>query len=307
MSDVMNIFNRSAVRAHRDRAAPRFRDYDFLFSECADRLGDRLLDMTRTFPVALDLGCHGGDVAHFIPPRSAVETLINCDLSPAMAHVARSSNRRPTVCGDEEFLPFKEQSLDLVTSNLSLHWVNDLPGAMAQIRRALKPDGLFLASLLGGETLKELRDALSAAEMEVESGFSPRTSPFADVKDAGNLLSRAGFALPVADTEVITVSYGDPLKLMTDLRGMGEANATALRRTTFSRRATLMRAAEIYMEKYAGDDGRVPATFEIIFLTAWVPHESQQKPLQPGSGKVSLSNVFMEDDNVFMEDDEEAN
>ncbi len=296
MSDVMNIFNRRAVRAHRDRAAATFRDFDFLFSECADRLGDRLMDITRTFPVAVDLGCHGGEVSHFVPPRSAIETLINCDISPAMAEIARTSNRRPTIAGDEEFLPFKEQSLDLVISNLSLHWVNDLPGAFAQIRRALKPDGLFLASMLGGETLKELRDALSAAEIEMESGFSPRTSPFTEVKDAGNLLSRAGFALPVADTETITVSYGDPLKLMTDLRGMGEANATQLRRSSFSRRATLLRAAEIYMEKYATEEGRLPATFEIINLTAWVPHESQQKPLQPGSGNVSLSTMFMEED-----------
>ncbi len=296
MSDMMNIFNRRAVRAHRDRAATTYRDFDFLFTEVAERLGDRLLDITRGFPVALDLGSRGGDMARFIPPRSAVETLINFDLSPAMAARARATNGNISLCGDEEFLPFREHTLDLVISNLNLHWVNDLPGALSQIRRALKPDGLFLAALLGGETLKELRMALAAAEIEIESGFSPRMSPLTEVKDAGNLLSRAGFALPVADTETITVSYGDPLKLMADLRGMGETNATALRRTSFSRRATLMRAAEIYLEKYATRDGRLPATFEIIYLTAWAPHESQQKPLQPGSGKVSLSTMFMDDD-----------
>jgi len=292
----MTIFNRAAVRHHRERAARSFGDFNFLFTECAERLGDRLLDITRTFPTALDLGCHDGAMARFIPPRSAVETLVHCDLSPAMAGLAQANSGCLAMAGDEEFLPIRDQSLDLVVSNLSLHWVNDLPGAMTQIRRALKPDGLFLAAMLGGETLKELRDALTTAEIEREGGLSPRTSPFAEVKDAGNLLSRAGFALPVADTETITVSYADPLKLMADLRGMGETNAHALRRPSFSRRTTLMRACEIYLEKFATGDGRLPATFEIVYLTAWVPHESQQKPLQPGSGQVSLGTLFLGDD-----------
>lgn len=296
MSDVMNIFNRRAVRHHRNRAAQSLADFDFLFSECAERLGDRLLDITRTFPLALDLGSHNGEMARHIPVKSAVETLIHSDLSPAMSACARQNSGQSSFACDEEFLPIKEQSLDLVISNLSLHWVNDLPGALTQTRRALKPDGLFLAALFGGETLKELRDSMMAAEIELEGGMSPRTSPFAEVKDVGNLLSRAGFALPVADTETLTVSYGDPLKLMTDLRGMGEANANSLRRTTFSRRTTLMRAMELYVEKYTNDDGRIPATFEIIYLTAWAPHESQQKPLQPGSGQVSLGNLFMGDE-----------
>lgn len=296
MSENMNIFNRKAVRHHRDRAAATLADFDFLFGEVAERLGDRLLDVTRTFPVALDLGCHGGELAAHIPPKSGIEKLIQCDVSPAMAQRAKSETGHVCLSVDEEFLPFKEQSLDLVISNLSLHWVNDLPGALTQIRRALKPDGLFLAALLGGDTLHELRDAWMSAEIELEGGMSPRTSPSAEVKDAGNLLSRAGFALPVADTETLTVSYAHPLKLMADLRGMGETNATALRRNSFTRRATLMRAADIYLEKHADSDGRIPATFEVIYLTAWAPHESQQKPLQPGSGKVSLSNVFMGDD-----------
>ncbi|MFB0991078.1 MAG: methyltransferase domain-containing protein [Rhodospirillales bacterium] len=291
----MNIFNRQSVRHHRDRAAASYADFNFLFQEVAARLGDRLQDITRTFPITLDLGCHGGDMAAHIPDRSAVETLINSDLSPKMAELAYAKNGAASLTSDEEFLPFKEQSLDLVVSNLSLHWVNDLPGAFTQIRRALKPDGLFLAAMLGGETLNELGEALRDAEIEIEGGLSPRLSPFAEIKDAGNLLGRAGFALPVADTETITVSYGNPLKLMTDLRGMGETNSNMHRRTTFSRRATLKRAAEIYAKKFMNDESRMPATFEIIYLTAWVPHESQQKPLSPGSGQVSLGNVFMDD------------
>jgi len=291
----MKIFNRRSVRHHRDRAAASYADFNFLFQEVAARLGDRLQDITRTFPITVDLGCHGGNMAAYIPDRSAVETLINSDFSPKMAELAHANNGAASLTSDEEFLPFKEQSLDLVISNLSLHWVNDLPGAFTQIRRALKPDGLFLAAMLGGETLNELGEALRDAEIEIEGGLSPRLSPFAEIKDAGNLLGRAGFALPVADTETITISYGNPLKLMTDLRGMGETNSNVHRRKTFSRRATLMRAAEIYAKKFTNDEGRMPATFEIIYLTAWVPDESQQKPLRPGSGQVSLGNVFMDD------------
>jgi NADH dehydrogenase [ubiquinone] 1 alpha subcomplex assembly factor 5 len=293
MTEIMNIFNRQSVRHHRERAASRYADFDFLFQETAERLGDRLKDITRTFPITLDLGCHGGDMAAHIPARSDVQTLINCDLSSSMAALARSNNGAASLASDEELLPFKEQSLDLVVSNLSLHWINDLPGTLSQIYRALKRDGLFLATMLGGETLKELRASLMEAEIEIEGGLSPRLSPFTEIKDAGNLLGRAGFALPVADTETITVSYEDPIKLMSDLRGMGETNANAQRRTTFSRRATMMRATEIYVEKFTNEEGRIPATFEIIYLTAWAPDESQQKPLQPGSGQISLSDVFM--------------
>jgi NADH dehydrogenase [ubiquinone] 1 alpha subcomplex assembly factor 5 len=288
MTEIMNIFNRQSVRHHRERAASRYADFDFLFQETAERLGDRLKDITRTFPITLDLGCHGGDMAAHIPARSDVQTLINCDLSSSMAALARSNNGAASLASDEELLPFKEQSLDLVVSNLSLHWINDLPGTLSQIYRALKRDGLFLATMLGGETLKELRASLMEAEIEIEGGLSPRLSPFTEIKDAGNLLGRAGFALPVADTETITVSYED-------LRGMGETNANAQRRTTFSRRATMMRATEIYVEKFTNEEGRIPATFEIIYLTAWAPDESQQKPLQPGSGQISLSDVFMDE------------
>jgi len=197
-----------------------------------------------------------------------------------------------SVAADEELLPFADGAFDLIISNLSLHWVNDLPGALIQARRALKPDGLFLAAMLGGHTLTELRQSLMEAETKVEGGFSPRVSPFVDVRDGGDLLQRAGFALPVADADVISVSYTDPFRLLADLRGMGAANAVFERRKGATRRATLMAAAEAYRNNFGGPDGRLPATFEVIYLTAWAPHPSQQKPLRPGSARSRLSDAL---------------
>jgi len=292
MTDQMTIFNRQSVRCHRDRAAATLLDHDFLFRETASRLVDRLNDVTRKFPRALDLGCHGGEIAESLHGIGGIGTLIQCDLSENMARRARHSTAQLTLCADEEALPFGDHVFDVVMSNLSLHWVNDLPGALSQIRRSLNPDGLFVATLLGGETLHELGHAMTTAEIEIESGLSPRLSPFAEVKDVGNLLTRAGFTLPVADRETITVSYPSAFKLMSDLRGMGETNATLLRRTEFSRRATLMRAAEIYNETFADDNGRIPATFEVLYLTAWAPDQSQPKPLKPGSAQTRMADAF---------------
>ncbi|OHC74985.1 MAG: SAM-dependent methyltransferase [Rhodospirillales bacterium RIFCSPLOWO2_12_FULL_58_28] len=269
----MSVFNRSVVRLHRNRAAATINDCDFLLNEAGDRLADRLDDIRRRFPKALDLGCHDGRLGRCLRGRGGIETLVHCDLSPEMARLAAP----PCLAADEEFLPFAEGTFDLIMSCLSLHWVNDLPGALIQTRRILKPDGLFLASMLGGRTLKELRQALAEAEIYVEGGLSPRISPFAEVKDAGDLLRRAGFALPVADSDAVTVYYSDPLKLMADLRAMGEGNAVIERRKTLSRRATLIEAAKRYREMFGDRDGRVPATFEIITLTAWAPTPSQQK------------------------------
>ena len=296
MTQSATVFNRRAVRLHRDRAAagPRVGegDPDFLFREVGGRLADRLADIKRRFPVALDLGCRDGQLRRWLsePARqgAGIETLIQCDLSPAM--VGRAGPL--SVAADEEFLPFAEAAFDLVFSNLALHWVNDLPGALAQIRRALRPDGLFLAAMLGGETLRELRQCLAEAEIAEEDGLSPRVSPFADVRDLGDLLVRAGFALPVADTETLTVSYADPLRLMADLRAMGETNAVRERRSRLSRRATLMGAASRYAETFADADGRVPATFQVITLTAWAPDASQPKPLKPGSAQARLADAL---------------
>ena len=258
----MTVFNRQNVRRHRDRAAATLADHDFLFRDGAERLADRLDDVKRTFPLALDLGCHSGQVARALKGRGGVARLVQCDLAPAMAAAAGAADAGAlSLAGDEEALPFADGVFDLVVSNLSLHWVNDLPGALIQIRRTLKPDGLFLGTVFGGDTMKELRRALAEAEIAVEDGLSPRVSPFADVRDAGGLLQRAGFALPVADADTVTVSYAEPMKLMADLRGMGESNAVLLSRKGFTRRNTLAAAARRYKDLYAGADGRVPASF----------------------------------------------
>ncbi|WP_246423542.1 methyltransferase domain-containing protein [Roseospira goensis] len=286
--DSMTVFDRRLVRHHRERAAGGWDGFDFLVRETAARLVDRLDDMTRAFPLALDLGCHGGEVGRALGGRGGIRTLIQADLAPAMARRAAARGAGPGLACDEEALPFARGSLDAVLSNLSLHWVNDLPGALIQIRHALKPDGLFLGCLLGGATLRELRTCLADAEQEITGGLSPRTSPLADVRDAGNLLARAGFALPTADSDVITVHYEHPFKLFQDLRGMGESNAVLARRRTPTRRDLILRAAHMYQERHAGPDGRVAATFEVITLTAWAPAPDQPQPLAPGSGQTSL-------------------
>ncbi|HJN23979.1 MAG TPA: methyltransferase domain-containing protein [Rhodospirillales bacterium] len=288
MSDSLAIFNRHVVRLHRDRAAAGIKKHGYLFAEVGERLADRLDDVKRRFPLALDLGCHGGELSRLVTERGGIETLVQCDISPRMARRAGGH----CLAADEEFLPFSPACLDLVLSSLSLHWVNNLPGALAQIRRALKPDGLFLATMLGGATCKELRTALAEAEIAEEGGLSPRVSPFADAVDLGALLQRAGFALPVVDQDTITVSYGDPWKLMADLRGMGESNAVIERRRGFTRRATLMAGARRYRELFGDAEGRVPATFQVIYLTAWAPDPSQPQPLKPGSAKSSLAEAL---------------
>lgn len=305
MSEAMQVFDRRAVQMHRDRAATKLDGNDFLFVETAERLCDRLDDVKRTFATALDLGCHGGEVAQTLNGRGGVETLIQADYSPAMAARAAAHSDTPALCVDEENLAFKDASFDLVLSNLSLHWVNDLPGALIQIRKALKPDGLMIASVLAERTLWELRESLMAAEIEVEGGMSPRVSPFATVQDLGSLLDRAGFALPVLDTDTITVSYPDAFKLMADLRAMGEAGSVAGRRKQFTRQGTLLRAASYYREKFGsteqdgpeqakpGEESRIPATFDVVTMTAWAPGPNQPKALKPGSGKINL-NVALE-------------
>jgi NADH dehydrogenase [ubiquinone] 1 alpha subcomplex assembly factor 5 len=242
----------------------------------------------RRFPVAVNLGAHHGVVSRRLRDLGGIDLLIDVERSAGL--LARCSG--PRIRGDEEWMPFRTGSLDLVVSGLALQFVNDLPGTLIQIRRALKPDGLMLAALLGGRTLHELRDALTEAEIELEGGASPRVAPFADVRDLGGLLQRADFALPVADADMLTVNYDTPFALMRDVRAMGAANVLAERRRTPLRRATLMRAADIYAQRYGGRNGRVPATFEIVTLTGWAPHESQQKPLIPGSAATRLADAL---------------
>ncbi len=291
MADSMNVFDRRAVRAHRDRAAPNFAAHDYLFAEVADRLAERLEDVRRAFPLALAFGARG-NVADRLAGQAGAETVIRADLAPAL--VARGDG--PRLACDEEFLPFAPASLDLVASCLTLHWVNDLPGALVQIRRALKPDGLFLAALFGGDTLFELRRSFLDAEAAEEGGASPRTSPVTELADAAALLQRAGFALPVADIDTITVTYPDALALMRDLRGMGEVGASHARRKNFTRRATLFAAAGRYHELFGDAAGRVPATFQVIYLTGWAPHEAQPRALRPGVARTRLADALGTDE-----------
>ncbi len=277
-------FDRRVVQRHRTAAA-RSRQADFLFSDVADRLADRLDDITRRFPVAVELGARHGAFSQALAGKGKTDFLVEADHSSAFArHLAV----------DEERLPFAPSSLDAVISNLALHWVNDLVGTLIQVRMALKPDGLLLAALLGGETLVELRHVLAESEIAITGGLSPRLSPMVDVRDAGALLQRAGFALPVVDTDRITVTYPDAFALMRDLRAMGESNALADRPRTFSRRDVFLHAASLYHDRHADQEMRIPATFDIIYLTAWAPDTSQQQPLTPGSGNISLTRVLQD-------------
>jgi NADH dehydrogenase [ubiquinone] 1 alpha subcomplex assembly factor 5 len=293
MTNSAVIFDRALVRRRRDRAAARFDSFDFLYREIGDRLLDRLDDVRRDFPTVLELGCRTGLLGRMAAGRAGIRHWISGELSPAMAALAP----RPRLVLDEEFLPVAPASLDLVLSNLSLHWVNDLPGALFQIRQALTPDGLLLAAIWGGETLIELRDALFQAELAESGGVSPHVSPFADLRDAGMLLQRAGFALPVIDSDRLTVTYPDMFALMRDLRGMGEGNAVLERSKRPLSRAVLARAAARYAEEHAGPDGRVTAAFQAIFLTGWAPADTQQKPLRPGSAKTRLASAFDAEEN----------
>jgi SAM-dependent methyltransferase len=249
----------------------------------ADDLADRLAVVLRRFDLVLDLGSPGDTVRKALRRLDSVGTIIAADALPGA---------KPFVVADEEALPFADGIFDLVVSALALHHVNDLPGTLVQIRRALKPDGLFIAALFGGETLTELRQAFAIAESDVEGGVSPHVAPFADLRDLGALLQRAGFALPVTDVDRVVVRYGSMFGLMQDLRRMGATNVLLARRSTPLRRATLLRAAEIYARDFADADGRVRATFEIVWLSGWVPHPSQQQPLKPGSAKARLADAL---------------
>lgn len=280
------IFDRQLLRARRIRARARG-PATFLIDRVADDLAERLAAVLRTFDLAVDLGTPTDAVRRALADYGKITTLV-----AAVPDVAALDNAFPRVATDEEALPFADGSLDLVVSALSLQFVNDLPGTLIQIRRALKPDGLFLAALIGGDSLSELREAFAQAESEIEGGLSPRVAPFADLRDLGALLQRAGFALPVADSDRLTVRYDSAFALMRDLRAMGATNALTERRRKPLKRATLLRMAQIYSERFADSDGRVRATFEIAWLSGWAPHESQQKPLKPGSAAQRLADAL---------------
>ncbi|MGE5772764.1 MAG: methyltransferase domain-containing protein [Hyphomicrobiales bacterium] len=283
MSSGSNIFDRSLLRV-RQRRARLQKPATFLLDRVATDLGERLSAVLRRFDVAVDLGTPTDAVRRVLATSGNVGTTITAGL--------RDDESITRVAADEEALPFADGSLDLVVSALTLQFVNDLPGVLIQIRRALKPDGLFLAALAGGDSLTELRSAFAAAESEVEGGGSPRVAPFADVRELGGLLQRAGFALPVVDSERLVVRYDSALALMRDLRRMGATNILHERRRKPLRRGTLERVTEIYADRFSDPDGRVRATFEIIWLSAWASHESQQKPLKPGSAAQRLADAL---------------
>ncbi len=280
----MRVFDRNLVRRRRDRFSAVSDRHGFLFEEIAKRLADRLPDIRRDFPLVLDLGCRGGYLTSALQAARGVETVISSGISFGTAQ-----KNALAVVADEELLPFANGIFDAVIGNLSLHWVNDLPGALVQIRQVLKPDGLFLGGIFGGETLKELRQALMQAELELFGGMSARVSPFVDVQDMGALLQRAGFSLPVVDFDVLKVSYSDIYALMRDLRGMGESNAALHRMRQGGSRRLFGRAAGLYPKDA---DGRITATFQVVYATGWAPHESQQKPLRPGSAEHRLADAL---------------
>ncbi|MEJ2227698.1 MAG: methyltransferase domain-containing protein [Alphaproteobacteria bacterium] len=282
------LFDCRLILQRRARAALAASPPDFLLRRVAEDIRERIEAVERQFSRVLCLGAYHGVMAEALPEGTGGEIIVAAEASQPLA--ARCPGVR--ICADEALLPFRDGAFDLAVSALSLHLVNDVPGALAQIRRALKPDGLFLGAVLGGDTLRELREAFMLAEIEQEGGASAHVAPMAGIRDYGALLQRAGFALSVADVDVVDVTYRSPLALMHDLRGMAAANPLTERRKRFLRRATLTRAMEIYRERFAAGDGRIRATFEVIHLSGWVPHESQKKPLSPGSAQVHLSDAL---------------
>lgn len=279
-------FDRELMGLRRLRAA-RAEPADFLLRHVAEDLADRLDLVQRDFHAIVDLAT----------PTDAVRTALAGRGRPipiGTEAVAALGARRaaPVIVAHADMLPFAAGSLDLVVSGLALQLVDDLPGVFVQVRRALKPDGLFLAAMLGGDTLTELRQSFAEAESEIDGGLSPRVAPFADVRDIGGLLQRAGFALPVTDSDRLTVRYADVFALMRDLRAMGATNPLADRIRRPLKRATLLRMAAIYHERFADPDGRIRATFQIVTLSGWAPHESQQQPLKPGSAKARLADAL---------------
>jgi SAM-dependent methyltransferase len=285
MAENPMIFDRTLLRQRRRRAAA-LGPATFLLDRVAGDLAERLTAVLRRFALAVDLGTPGDAVGNALARLESVGRIVAADVMPD------ATRGEIFVAADEKALPFGDASLDLVVSALALQFVNDLPGVLVQIRRALKPDGLFLAALLGGETLTELRQSFAAAESDIEGGVSPRVAPFADLRDLGALLQRAGFALPVTDVDRVTVRYDSVFGLMHDLRRMGATNALVARRRTSLKRATLVRMAEIYAQRFADADGRLRATFEIIWLSGWAPHPDQQQPLKPGSAKARLADAL---------------
>jgi len=290
--DPSFVFDRALVRKRRARAAARFGEFAFLKDAIAADVCDRLEPINRDFPRVLELCAQGGRFAKELTRRPDLQKrvgfLVQTDGAPASLAQADG----PAAAADEERLPFAPQSFDLIVAAGGLHWVNDLPGLLIQARTMLKPDGLFIGAMFGAGTLKELRECLLAAEAEITGGAAARISPFADAQDLAGLLQRAGFALPVSDTDARTVRYRHPARLLDDLRGMGETAALSMRPRRALSRNVVARAMELYAERFADPDGKVRATFNVITATGWAPHQSQQQPLRPGSAQTRLADAL---------------
>ncbi len=289
MTDTpQTIFDRALLARRRARAARNIQAHDFLLRRAGEDIELRLGAVLREFPLALNLGAHHGVLTRILGKDTRIGQIVSADPCAPLLRQCEGARVR---C-EEDMLPFANGSFDLAVSGLSLHLVNDLPGALIQIRRALRPDGLFLAAVLGGRTLIELREALGVAEEEIDGGVSPRVAPFGDVRDYGALLQRAGFALPVTDADVVEVTYASAFDLMHELRAMGASNMLTARRKRPLKRGVLMRAGEVYGERFPAPGARISATFEIIHLTGWAPGPSQPKPLRPGSATARLADAL---------------
>jgi len=298
LSAQPDLFDRTLFKSRRLRALTGAKPgADFLLETVTADLQDRLHLINRRFETAVDLGGHTGRTAEAIRATGKADEILRADLffaDPALP--------APDLICDDALLPFRDQSLDLIVSALTLQFVNDLPGSLVQIRRALKPDGLFLATLAGAGTLSELRDSLTRAELEIRGGADARVLPFADTRDLGSLLQRAGFALPVTDVDTFTVRYDTLFGLMADLRAMGATSILKDRSRQPLSRKVFLRAAELYAENHADADGRIRATFSFVTLSGWAPHESQQKPLRPGSAKTRLADALGVAETVLKDD-----
>ncbi|MEM1307612.1 MAG: methyltransferase domain-containing protein [Pseudomonadota bacterium] len=285
---VPSIFDRELVRRRRARAAAHLADHAFLLDRVVDDLIERLAFVNRAFDDVVIVGAHDGRVGRRV--RSALPAARVLEVDHAIELVALCDG--PSVLGDEEMLPFEPQSFDCVIAPLTLQFTNDLPGALWQLQNALKPDGLLLGAIVGGRTLEELAEVMALAESSVRGGMSPRVAPRVDVRDLGALLQRAGFAMPVTDSDCMTVTYATLFDLIRDLKGMGATNALVERSRVPTTRGLLLRAAELYAERHGLDDGRINATFEVLTMTGWAPHPDQPRPLKPGSATHRLADAL---------------
>uniref|UniRef100_A0A8C5SHX4 Arginine-hydroxylase NDUFAF5, mitochondrial n=1 Tax=Laticauda laticaudata TaxID=8630 RepID=A0A8C5SHX4_LATLA len=289
---ALSPFDRQMKRKQKNWAAgqPQAERCEYLREEVGGRMADRVFDISRTFPLALDLGCGRSYIAQHLS-KDVVERLFQMDVAEnALKNTIDSEIPRVNIIADEEFLPFKENTFNLVVSSLSLHWINDLPKALHEVHRVLKPDGVFIGSMFGGDTLFELRCSLQLAELEREGGFSPHVSPFTAVSDLGHLLGRAGFNTLTVDSDEIQVNYPGMFEIMADLQGMGESNC-CWNRKPMIHRATMLAAAAVYKELYGNNDGTIPATFQIYYMIGWKFHKSQAQPAERGSATASFGDL----------------